>query len=148
MSNNNDPIKVSIEDTGQRLDKFVASRTENLSFVAIQKLLRTGQIRIDGKRALGKERIFEMFNEIFRMSGAHDLKLEVDEVDQEQELSNVGNEQFITQLKEQWPQVMEFLQSLLQEKQAQAQQQQGEPGAPPMEGEQQPQTSPEQQVQL
>ncbi len=102
----------------------------------------------DMPQALGKERIFEMFNEIFRMSGAHDLKLEVDEVDQEQELSNVGNEQFITQLKEQWPQVMEFLQSLLQEKQAQAQQQQGEPGAPPMEGEQQPQTSPEQQVQL
>ena len=57
MSNNNDPIKVSIEDTGQRLDKFVASRTENLSFVAIQKLLRTGQIRIDGKRAVGKKRI-------------------------------------------------------------------------------------------
>mgnify|MGYP001269801371 FL=1 len=57
MSNNNDPIKVSIEETGQRLDKFVASRTENLSFVAIQKLLRTGQIRINGKRAVGKKRI-------------------------------------------------------------------------------------------
>lgn len=54
---NNDPIKVTIEETGQRLDKFVASRTENLSFVAIQKLLRTGQIRINGKRAVGKKRI-------------------------------------------------------------------------------------------
>jgi 23S rRNA pseudouridine955/2504/2580 synthase len=54
---NNDPIKVTIEETGQRLDKFIASRTENLSFVAIQKLLRTGQIRINGKRAVGKKRI-------------------------------------------------------------------------------------------
>jgi 23S rRNA pseudouridine955/2504/2580 synthase len=54
---NNEPIKVSIEETGQRLDKFVASRTENLSFVAIQKLLRTGQIRLNGKRAVGKKRI-------------------------------------------------------------------------------------------
>ena len=57
MSNSNEPIKVSIEETGQRLDKFVASRTENLSFVAIQKLLRTGQIRLNGKRAVGKKRI-------------------------------------------------------------------------------------------
>ena len=35
-------------------------------------------------QSLGKERIFNMFNEIFRMSGAHDLKLEVDEADEQQ----------------------------------------------------------------
>jgi len=57
MSHNNDPIEVTFEESGQRLDKFVSSHTENLSFVAIQKLLRTGQIRINGKRAVGKKRI-------------------------------------------------------------------------------------------
>ena len=41
------------------------------------------------------------------MSGAHDLKLEVDEADEQQEMSNIGNEQFITQLRQEWPQVME-----------------------------------------
>ena len=57
MSINNEPIEVTSEESGQRLDKFISSHTENLSFVAIQKLLRTGQIRINGKRAVGKKRI-------------------------------------------------------------------------------------------
>jgi hypothetical protein len=102
----------------------------------------------DMAQSLGKERIFNMFNEIFRMSGAHDLKLEVDEADEQQEMSNIGNEQFITQLKEQWPQVTEALQMIMQKMQQAEQPPQAPPGAPPMEGEQQPQTSPEQQVQL
>ena len=57
MSINNEPIEVTSEESGQRLDKFISSHTENLSFVKIKKLLRTGQIRIDGKRSLGKKRI-------------------------------------------------------------------------------------------
>jgi hypothetical protein len=102
----------------------------------------------DMAQSLGKERIFNMFNEIFRMSGAHDLKLEFDEADEQQEMSNIGNEQFITQLKEQWPQVTEALQMIMQKMQQAEPQPQAPPGAPPMEGEQQPQTSPEQQVQI
>ena len=90
-----------------------------------------------------------MFNEIFRMSGAHDLKLEIDEADEQQDMSNVGNEQFLTQLREQWPQVLKMLEALVQ-KEAQAQQMQGEPGSrpAPSQPEQQAMTSPEQQVQI
>jgi hypothetical protein len=108
----------------------------------------------DMAQALGKERVFTMFNEIFRMSGAHDLKLETDEADQEQELNNVGNEQFVTKLKEQWPQVMQVIQALLQKAEKEEDIQEGEvaPGVegegPPIAPEQQAMTSPEQQVQL
>ena len=57
MPVNNKPCKVTKEESGIRLDKFISFHTENLSFVSIQKLLRTGQIRINGKRALGSKRI-------------------------------------------------------------------------------------------
>ena len=107
----------------------------------------------DMAKAMGKERVFGMFNEIFRMSGAHDLKLETDEQDMQDDMNNVGNEQFIQQLRQQWPQVVEMLQQLAQVVQKQGQppqppQPQPAPGAPPMQAEQQPQRSPEQQVQL
>jgi hypothetical protein len=108
----------------------------------------------DMAQALGKERVFTMFNEIFRMSGAHDLKLETDEADQEQELNNVGNEQFVTKLKEQWPQVMQVIQALMQKAEKEESIQEGEvaPGVdgegPPIAPEQQAMTSPDQQVQL
>jgi len=110
----------------------------------------------DMASALGRERIFNMFNEIFRLSGAHDLKLETDEMDQEQELANVGNDQFLSQIKEQWPQVLEAVQMLVQQTQ-QAQQpqplQEGEvaPGAsapPQAQPEQMAQPAPDQQVQV
>jgi len=108
----------------------------------------------DMAKALGKERVFNMFNEIFRMSGAHDLKLEADEQDMQEDMKNVGNEQFITQLREQWPQVVQMLTGLVQQLQGgQGMPPQGggqppPPGAPPMEPQQQPKTSPDQQVQL
>ena len=97
-----------------------------------------------------------MFNEIFRLSGAHDLKLETDEMDQEQELANVGNDQFLSQIKEQWPQVLEAVQMLVQQtQQAQRPQplQEGEvaPGAsapPQAQPEQMAQPAPDQQVQV
>lgn len=109
----------------------------------------------DMAKAMGKERVFNMFNEIFRMSGAHDLKLETDEMDEQDDMANVGNEQFITQLKQQWPQVMQMLQAVMQQMQGPPPggpppggQPSPPPGAPPMQPEQQPMTSPEQQVQL
>lgn len=110
----------------------------------------------DMASALGRERTFNMFNEIFRLSGAHDLKLETDEMDQEQELANVGNDQFLSEIKEQWPQVLEAVQMLVQQTQ-QSQQpqalQEGEvaPGAggePQPQPEQMAQTAPDQQVQV
>jgi hypothetical protein len=64
---------------------------------------------------LGKPRIFEMLNEIFRMSGAgYDLLLDPDEEDQGelQEQSSIGNAQFLEQLKQQMPQLMNILKDL------------------------------------
>lgn len=39
------------DDDGQRLDRWLKKTFPDLGFGALQKLLRTGQIRIDGKRA-------------------------------------------------------------------------------------------------
>jgi hypothetical protein len=63
---------------------------------------------------LGKERIFEMLNEIFRMSGAgYDLLLDPDE-DREglEEEGSIGNAQFLEQLKGQVPQLMQILKTI------------------------------------
>lgn len=110
----------------------------------------------DMAQALGRERVFNMFNEIFRLSGAHDLKLEIDEMDEAQEMESVGNEQFITELKEQWPQVLQAVQALISkeaEKEdvqelAEGEVSPGAPGVPQEPPEQAAMASPEQQVQL
>jgi 23S rRNA pseudouridine955/2504/2580 synthase len=44
-------IKIPIDDDGQRLDRWLKKNISEISFVMAQKLIRTGQIRIDGKRA-------------------------------------------------------------------------------------------------
>ncbi len=44
-------IKIPPDDDGQRLDRWLKKNVEEMSFVMAQKLIRTGQIRIDGKRA-------------------------------------------------------------------------------------------------
>jgi hypothetical protein len=108
-----------------------------------------GLMQIDGfMQALGKERVFGIMNEVFRLSGAHDLLLETDEADQQQDLGNMQNEQFLGELKQQWPQVLQAVQKLMQLANApQAPQApQAQPPMPPPE--QQAQTSPNQQVQL
>lgn len=43
-------IKISQDDDGQRLDRWLKKNIAEISFVMAQKLIRTGQIRIDGKR--------------------------------------------------------------------------------------------------
>jgi hypothetical protein len=43
-------ITVPQDDDGQRLDRWLKKNIEEVSFVMAQKLIRTGQIRIDGKR--------------------------------------------------------------------------------------------------
>ena len=57
MKRNIKSILVNEEDSGQRLDKFIATNSEKLSFIAIQKLLRTGKIRINKKKSIGSRRI-------------------------------------------------------------------------------------------
>jgi 23S rRNA pseudouridine955/2504/2580 synthase len=45
------------DDDGQRLDRFLKKAFPNLSFGQSQKLIRTGQIRINGKRAKSDTRL-------------------------------------------------------------------------------------------
>jgi 23S rRNA pseudouridine955/2504/2580 synthase len=48
---------VSDDEAGLRLDRWFQRHFPDLGHGALQKLLRTGQVRIDGKRAEGKDRI-------------------------------------------------------------------------------------------
>ncbi|MEM7651310.1 MAG: RluA family pseudouridine synthase [Pseudomonadota bacterium] len=44
-------IKVKDDDDGQRLDRWLKKNVPEIPYVLIQKLLRKGQVRVDGKRA-------------------------------------------------------------------------------------------------
>ncbi len=48
---------VTDDEAGLRLDRWFQRHFPELSHGALQKLLRTGQVRIDGKRAEGKDRV-------------------------------------------------------------------------------------------
>jgi 23S rRNA pseudouridine955/2504/2580 synthase len=50
-------IEVGADDSDMRLDRFLKKRFPQLTQGALQKLLRTGQIRLDGKRAEANARI-------------------------------------------------------------------------------------------
>src|SRR5260370_7444931 len=48
---------VADDEAGLRLDRWFQRHFPELGHGALQKLLRTGQVRIDGKRAEGKDRV-------------------------------------------------------------------------------------------
>jgi len=48
---------VTDDEAGLRLDRWFLKHYPTLSHGALQKLLRTGQVRVDGKRVEGKDRI-------------------------------------------------------------------------------------------
>ena len=48
---------VAADEAGLRLDRWFQRHFPELGHGALQKLLRTGQVRIDGKRAEGKDRV-------------------------------------------------------------------------------------------
>ena len=50
-------ITVKEDDDGQRLDRWIKKHVPDMPYVLAQKLLRKGQIRIDGKRAKADTRI-------------------------------------------------------------------------------------------
>jgi 23S rRNA pseudouridine955/2504/2580 synthase len=50
-------IKVKDDDNGQRLDRWLKKYVPELPFGLAQKLMRTGQIRVDGKRAKPDSRL-------------------------------------------------------------------------------------------
>src|SRR5438094_2423500 len=45
------------DEAGLRLDRWFQRHFPELSHGALQKLLRTGQVRLDGKRAEGRDRV-------------------------------------------------------------------------------------------
>lgn len=49
--------EVTRDEAGLRLDRWFQRHFPDLSHGALQKLLRTGQVRLDGKRVEGKDRI-------------------------------------------------------------------------------------------
>ena len=50
-------ILVNEDDNGQRLDRWIKRHAPDLPYVLVQKLLRKGQIRVDGKRAKPETRL-------------------------------------------------------------------------------------------
>ena len=52
-----DQKEVASDDAGMRLDRWFKAHFPGLGFGALQKLLRTGQVRIDGKRAKADTRV-------------------------------------------------------------------------------------------
>lgn len=50
-------MKISADDDGQRLDRYLKKHFPHVPFGQMQKLLRTGQVRVDGKRAKGDARL-------------------------------------------------------------------------------------------
>jgi 23S rRNA pseudouridine955/2504/2580 synthase len=51
--------QIKRDETGLRLDRWFQRHFPALSHGALQKLLRTGQVRLDGKRVEGKDRVEE-----------------------------------------------------------------------------------------
>lgn len=52
-----DSVTVAESDDGQRLDRWLKKYYPDAGFSQVQKILRTGQVRVDGKRAKGDARL-------------------------------------------------------------------------------------------
>ncbi|MBF0588430.1 MAG: RluA family pseudouridine synthase [Magnetococcales bacterium] len=50
-------VRVGIDDEGMRLDRFVGRALAGVPAAAVQRLLRTGQVRVNGGRARGHRRL-------------------------------------------------------------------------------------------
>ena len=52
-------IRITVDQDGQRLDRLVKALAPHVGFGAQQKWFRTGQVRLNGKRVKGAERLSE-----------------------------------------------------------------------------------------
>jgi len=52
-------VTISAADDGARLDRWLKKHYPELGFGGVQKILRTGQVRLDGKRVKGDARLSE-----------------------------------------------------------------------------------------
>src|SRR5262245_19479207 len=50
-------VAVTPDEVGMRLDRFLEARFPTLSFSHIQRIIRKGELRINGKRAQPKDRL-------------------------------------------------------------------------------------------
>jgi 23S rRNA pseudouridine955/2504/2580 synthase len=50
-------VTVTADESGMRVDRFLEARFPSLSFSHIQRVIRKGELRVDGKRADGKDRL-------------------------------------------------------------------------------------------
>ena len=50
-------VRVTPDESGMRLDRFFEARFPGLSFSHIQRIIRKGEVRVDGKRAQPKDRL-------------------------------------------------------------------------------------------
>jgi 23S rRNA pseudouridine955/2504/2580 synthase len=50
-------VKVTGDETGMRVDRFLETRFPGLSFSHIQRIIRKGELRVNGKRARPKDRL-------------------------------------------------------------------------------------------
>lgn len=52
-------VAVTADENGMRVDRFLESRFPSLSFSHIQRVIRKGELRVDGRRVDGKDRLEE-----------------------------------------------------------------------------------------
>lgn len=52
-------LAVVADESGMRLDRFLASRFPQIAFTHIQRIVRKGELRVDGKRAKPNDRLSE-----------------------------------------------------------------------------------------
>src|ERR1700716_4152944 len=50
-------VIVTADETGMRVDRFLEARFPGLSFSHIQRIIRKGELRVNGKRAQPKQRL-------------------------------------------------------------------------------------------
>src|SRR5580700_6010278 len=50
-------VAVTADETGMRVDRFLEARFPGLSFSHIQRIIRKGELRVNGKRAQPKDRL-------------------------------------------------------------------------------------------
>jgi 23S rRNA pseudouridine955/2504/2580 synthase len=50
-------VTISLDESGMRVDRFLETRYPGLSFSHIQRVIRKGELRVNGKRVDGKDRL-------------------------------------------------------------------------------------------
>lgn len=86
-----------------------------LSQMLMQILKMSPELAAMAAQKIGPDRLMEMLNEIFRMSGSgYDLKIEAESVEDQSAAKSIQAEKFTEQLQQQMPEMLKTLQALNQ----------------------------------